>query len=382
VVVIDGSYGEGGGQILRTSLTMAVLTGQPVRVGRIRAGRRQPGLRPQHLTAVRAAATVCEAELEGDALGSQAITLTPRETIQPGEYSFDVTEAAKGGSAGSVGLVLQTLFLPLALVGEDSYLILHGGTHVAWAPSVSYVEHVFLPVMEQMGLHAEVDLEQWGFYPIGGGTVHVHIAGRRGAPEPISLTERGEVERVWGIAAVTNLPSHIPQRMANRARNVLAEEGLEAQVEPRRLRGDGPGAGIFLFVEYEHVVAGFTSYGRKGLPAERVAEAVCGDLLAHHRSGAPVDPHLADQLVVPMALAAGESRLVTSRITQHLLTNVWVVQQFLDCQVGAPTVGAPTASVDGQQGEPGTLWVEGVSVSPSLPERGQAQQDRAGRGNP
>ncbi len=367
LVVIDGSYGEGGGQILRTSLMMAVLTERPVRVERIRAGRRQPGLRPQHLTAVRAAAAVCEADLEGDELGSQAITLIPRGTIRPGEYSFDVTEAARGGSAGSVGLVLQTVLLPLSLIDQDSYLILHGGTHVAWAPSVSYVEHVFLPVMERMRLHAEVDLVQWGFYPVGGGIVHVNIAGRRGAPEPISLTERGEVERVWGIAAVANLPSHIPQRMANRARNVLAEEGLEARVEPRRLRGDGPGAGIFLFVEYEHVVAGFTSYGRKGLPAERVAEAACEDLLAHHRVGAPVDPHLADQLVVPMALAEGESRLVTSQVTQHLLTNVWVVQQFLDCAL----------SVEGQEGGPGTLLVEGKPISLPQPERGQAQQDRS-----
>jgi RNA 3'-terminal phosphate cyclase (ATP) len=151
--------------------------------------------------------------------------------------------------------------------------------------------------------------------------------------------------------------------MANRARNVLAEEGLTAQVEPQRLRGVGPGAGIFLFAEYEHIVAGFTSYGRKGLPAERVAEAACDDLLAHHRTGAPVDPHLADQLVLPMALARGQSRLVTSEITGHLVTNVWVVQQFLDCDM----------SVEGQQGEPGTLVVAGEPGATSRP--GQVARD-------
>jgi RNA 3'-terminal phosphate cyclase (ATP) len=296
---------------------------------------------------------VCDADVKGDELGSQSITLTPEKTIHPGEYTFDVAQAAEGGSAGSVGLVLQTLFLPLSLVDGESHLVLHGGTHVAWAPSASYLEHVFLPTIEQMGAHAKMELLQWGFYPVGGGTVRIHVAGRRGALQPIRLVERGEVERVWGLAAVTNLPSHIPQRMANRARNVLAEEGFDARVEPRRLRGDGPGAGIFLFVQYERVVAGFTSYGRKGLPAERVAEAACEELLTHHRAGAPVDPHLADQLVLPMALTEGESCLSTSVVTQHLLTNLWVVQQFLDCAV----------SVEGRQGGPGMLRVSGKQTT-------------------
>jgi RNA 3'-terminal phosphate cyclase (ATP) len=347
--VIDGSYGEGGGQILRTSLTLAALTGQPVRIEHIRAGRRKPGLRPQHLTAVRAAAALCGAGLEGDALGSETVTFAPGGTVRPGEHAFDVTEAAEGGSAGSVGLVLQTVLLPLALADGVSHLTLRGGTHVAWAPSVSYVEHVFLPTVARMGLHAEVHLEQWGFYPVGGGSVHVLISGRRGPLEPITLVERGELVRVGGIAAVTNLPSHIPQRMANRAQNVLADQALAARVEPRRLRGDGPGAGIFLFAAYEHAVAGFTAYGRRGLPAEQVAEAACQSLLAHHRSGAPVDPHLADQLVLPMALAKGQSRLMTSQVTHHLLTNAWAVQQFLDCAV----------RIDGKPGDAGLLVVQG-----------------------
>jgi RNA 3'-terminal phosphate cyclase (ATP) len=348
-VVIDGSYGEGGGQILRTSLALAVLAGQPVRIERIRAGRRQSGLRPQHLTAVRAAAAICGGELHGDVLGSQTVTLVPGGAVHPGEYVFDVTEVAESGSAGSVGLVMQTVLLPLALTDGPSHLTVRGGTHVAWAPSASYVKHVFLPTLARMGVRAEVDLDQWGFYPVGGGAVDVVIRGRGGLLRPINVTERGEVERVWGIAAVTNLPSHIPQRMANRAQNVLAEQGLRAKVEARRLRGAGPGAGIFLFVEYEHAVAGFTAYGRKGLPAEQVAEAACKDLLQHHQSGAPVDPHLGDQLVLPMALAEGESRLVTSEVTQHLLTNVWAVRQFLDCRV----------SVKGQRGEPGLLVLQG-----------------------
>lgn len=351
-VVIDGSHGEGGGQVLRTSLTLALLTGRAVRIEHIRAGREKPGLRPQHLTGVRAAAAVCGASLEGDALNSQTLLFVPGGPAQPGEYTFDVAQASRGGSAGSVGLVLQTVLLPLALAGGESRLTLRGGTHVPWAPSVSYLEHVFLPTLAQMGVQAEVELVRWGFYPAGGGEVRVRIAGRKGPLSSIELTGRGELRRVWGTAAATNLPSHIPQRMAARAQNMLAEAGLPAQVEPLRLRGTGPGAGIFLFAEYARATAGFTAYGRKGLPAERVAETAVKELLAHHRSGAPADPHLADQLALPMALAERESRLVTSRVSHHLLTNVWVVRRFLERDL----------SVTGELGAPGELTAKGKSV--------------------
>jgi RNA 3'-terminal phosphate cyclase (ATP) len=353
MVVIDGSYGEGGGQVLRTALTLAALTGRTMRIERIRAGRRKPGLRPQHLTAVRAAAAVCEARLEGDGLGSQTLTFAPAGPPSPGQYSFDVATAAQGGSAGSVGLVLQAVLLPLALAGGDSHLTLRGGTHVPWAPPVPYLEHVFLPVLARMGVRAQIELVRWGFYPAGGGEIRVQISGHEGPLHPIVLAERKELQRVWGTAAVMNLPAHIPQRMAARSRNVLADAGLQARVEPRRLRGAGPGAGIFLFAEYtaspggDTVTVGFTAYGRKGLPAERVAEAACEELLAHHRSGGAADPHLADQLVLPMALAEGESRLRTSQISQHLLTNVWVVRRFL----------ARDVRVEGELGTSGTLVV-------------------------
>lgn len=349
MVVIDGSYGEGGGQVLRTALTLATLTGQAVRIERIRAGRKNPGLQPQHLTAVRVAAALCAAHLEGDRLASQTLTFTPTAPPRSGEYAFDVTEAARGGSAGSVGLILQTVLLPLALAEGQSHLTLRGGTHVPWAPPVSYLEHVFLPAVAQMGVQARVELVRWGFYPAGGGEIRVHITGHKQPLRPIMLSERGALRRIWGLAAVTNLPAHIPQRMANRAHNVLAEAGIDAQIEPRRLQGAGPGAGIFLFAEYEHVTAGFTAYGREGLPAERVAEAACAELVAHHRTGAPADPHLADQLVLPAALAAGESRIVTSHVSQHLLTNVWVVRQFL----------TRALEIEGEEGMSGVLTVYG-----------------------
>lgn len=379
-MVIDGSYGEGGGQVLRTSLALAAITGRTVRIEHIRAGRKQPGLRPQHLTAVRAAAAVCGARLEGDELGSQTITFAPDGPVCPGTYVFDVADAARGGSAGSVGLVLQTVLLPLLLPqsaqspdcqqSAESYLLLRGGTHVAWAPSVFYLEHVFLPVLARMGGRApgvrasagvQIELTRWGFYPVGGGEIQVRIVGQTKPLRPIQLTGRGELVRIWGTAAVMNLPAHIPQRMANRAHNVLAEAGLKAQVEARRLRGNGPGAGIFLFAEYatppgdETIIAGFAAYGRKGLPAERVAEAACEELLSHHRSGAPVDPYLADQLVLPMALADGESRMHVSQVTQHLLTNIWVVRQFLAADCVDPT----HVHIEGELGSPGIVVIKG-----------------------
>ncbi|MBN1977150.1 MAG: RNA 3'-phosphate cyclase [Anaerolineae bacterium] len=333
MLTLDGSYGEGGGQILRTALTLSVITGRPVHIERIRAGRKNPGLQPQHLTAVRAAAAICRAQLEGDEPSSQALTFIPGGPARPGEYAFDVAEAARGGSAGSAGLVLQTVLLPLASQQGESHLTIRGGTHVPWAPSASYLSHVFLPVLARAGLQAQIELVQWGFYPAGGGEIQVQIEGKGTMLHPIQLTDRGELRRVWGTAAVMNLPAHIPQRMAARACNVLEEAGIRAQVEPRRLRGAGPGAGIFLFAEYESaegcISAGFSAYGHKGLPAEHVAEAACNELLAHQRSGDPVDPHLADQLILPMLTARGTSQITTSRISRHLLTNAWVSRQFL-----------------------------------------------------
>ncbi|HIQ01156.1 MAG TPA: RNA 3'-phosphate cyclase [Anaerolineales bacterium] len=359
-VVVDGSAGEGGGQVLRTALTLSILTGRAVEVREIRAGRPKPGLRPQHLAAVMAAAAICGAEVEGAELGSRRLRFVPRGPARPGVYAFDVAEIAGRGSAGAVGLVLQTVLLPLALSNGPSRLTLRGGTHVPWAPSVDYLQAVFLPAAARMGVRAEVELVAWGFYPVGGGEVQVRIEGRSGDPlEPLRLVERGEVRRVWGRGVASNLPAHIAQRMANRAHNLLmaAWAGAEyrssvapsIQIEALRVRGAGPGAAVFLFAEYEHVVAGFSSYGRKGLPSEQVAAAACDDLLTHHRAGAPADPHLADQLVLPMAVASGTSQVATSAITDHLLTNLAVVRAFLSVQ----------AQVEGEQGRPGIITILG-----------------------
>jgi RNA 3'-terminal phosphate cyclase (ATP) len=331
MIYIDGSYGEGGGQVLRSSLSLATITGHPIRIGRIRAGRKKPGLAAQHLTAVRAAAAICEAKVQGDTLGSTTLEFIPGDSIQPGKYTFDVMEAQEGGSAGAVTLVLQTILLPLAIAPGESQVTLRGGTHVAYSPAYTYIEQVYLPLLRPMGVQAEVRLRAWGWYPQGQGEVELRVSGRGGETQPlrgITILEPGEFQQVRGIAVVTELPSHIPQRMASRAENVLHEADLKATVKPLRERGIAPGAGIFLTVEYENSKAFFGALGRLGLPADKVADMACQELLDFHNTGAPIDVHLADQLLLPAALADSTSQYRVAEISTHLTTNAWVIEQF------------------------------------------------------
>lgn len=327
MIYIDGSYGEGGGQVLRTSLSLATITGQPIRIERIRAGRKKPGLAAQHLTGVRAAAAICNAQVQGDELGSTNLEFTPSYSVQAGKYTFDVSDAREGRSAGAVTLVLQTILLPLALARGDSQIILRGGTHVAYSPSLSYIEQVYLPILKRMGVQAEVRLHRWGWYPQGGGEVELHVSGGS-TLSSINLLERGKLQQVRGLAVVTQLPSHIPQRMASRAENLLHEAHLKATVRPLRERGVAPGAGIFLTAEYEDSLAGFGALGRLGLPADKVAEIACQELLNFHKTNAPVEEHLADQLLLPAALGSETSQYRVAEISTHLTTNAWVIHQF------------------------------------------------------
>jgi RNA 3'-terminal phosphate cyclase (ATP) len=331
MIVINGAYGEGGGQVLRTSLTLSALLGEPIRIENIRARRRKPGLQAQHLTGVWAIAQVCDAELEGAELGSLALTFGPQSPPRAGEYAFDVAEARKGGSAGATSLVFQTLLLPLAFAPGPSRLTLHGGTHVAWSPPFHYLKHVYLPTLERMGLEARVEIEKWGWYPIGGGEMTATIRGQEdGNLSGLNLVERGELKRLWGISAVSNLPAHIGQRQKKRAEETLWKHGFDPQIDIVDAPSPGQGTAVFLVAEYEHAVAGFSSLGERGKPAEKVAEEACREFIAYHQSDACLDQHLADQLILPMALARSPSAFTTCQITRHLLTNVWVVEQFLD----------------------------------------------------
>jgi RNA 3'-terminal phosphate cyclase (ATP) len=346
MIVINGSYGEGGGQVLRTSLTLAALLGEPIRIENIRAKRRRPGLQAQHLTGVWAIAQVCGAELEDADFGSLTLIFRPTSPPQAGEYSFDVAEARKGGSAGATSLVFQTLFLPLALASGQSHLTIRGGTHVAWSPPFHYLQHVYLPTLAHLGLEARVEVGKWGWYPIGGGEMTAAIRGRKEGRLPgLNLTERGELKRLWGISATSNLPAHIGQRQKKRAEETLRKHDFDPQIEIVDAPSPGTGTVVFLVAEYEHAVAGFSSLGKRGKPAEKVAEEACREFIAYHQSGTCLDKHLADQLILPLALASGASAFTTCEITQHLLTNVWVVEQFLDVRF----------EIEGEEGEKGRV---------------------------
>jgi len=346
MIVIDGSYGEGGGQVLRTSLTLSALLGEPVRIENVRAKRRKPGLQAQHLTGVRAIAQICDAELEGAELDSLTLTFRPLASPRAGEYSFDVAEARKGGSAGATSLVFQTLLLPLALAPGQSRLTMRGGTHVAWSPPFHYLKHVYLPTLARMGLEARAEIEKWGWYPIGGGEMTALIRDRRESYlSGLDLVERGELKRLWGISATSNLPAHIGQRQKKRAEEHLRRCGFDPQIEIIDAPSPGQGTTVFLVAEYEHAVAGFSSLGERGKPAEKVAEEACREFIAYHQSGACLDKHLADQLILPIALASGPSAFTTCEITMHSLTNVWVVEQFLGVRF----------EIEGEEGEKGRV---------------------------
>lgn len=348
MIEIDASQGEGGGQVLRSALAMSVITGQPVHLTRIRARRRNPGLAPQHLAGVKAAAQICDAEVEGAALRSQELTFIPGGAARAGTYEFDIQELAGQGSAGATTLLLQTLLLPLALADGDSHLTLRGGTHVAWSPPVHYVRWVLLPMLDRIGIHAEVELVDWGWYPKGGGEVRVTIRGNselRG----IQLTDRGAFVNLRGVAVATNLPSHIPQRISARANNLLREAGLPANVEALRVSGTTEGAGIFVAIAYENVVAGFTGLGRLGKPSAEVAEEAIIPLIAYYRRTAALGPYLPDQIVPALMMAQGPSLFSTVEITRHTLTNIAIVQEFIDRSV----------HVDGTEGQPGFVRIDG-----------------------
>jgi RNA 3'-terminal phosphate cyclase (ATP) len=328
MITIDGSQGEGGGQVLRTSLSLSAITGLPFRIEKIRAKRNKPGLRPQHLTAVRAVADICSASLEGDELNSTTLAFKPGSPPEGGSYRFDVTEVTSSGrSAGAVTLIFQALLWPLLFADRPSEVILRGGTFVPFSPPYHYLSDVARPAFARFGAVFETSLSSWGWISDGGGEM---VAVVQPAARLESVDFRTVADpKIEGIAAVTNLPSHIPHRMARRAYNLLTKSGFAVNVQPVRDRGAGPGAGIVLWMPQ----GGFSSLGRKGLPADKVAEAAVAELTSFVDNGAAVDNHLADQLLVPMALAHGRSTLTTNLLTRHTLTNIALLRRWLKTQI-------------------------------------------------
>jgi len=339
MIEIDGSYGEGGGQILRTALALSSILKIPIHVKNIRASRKNPGLGNQHLAAVNGLAQISGATTEGNRIGSQTLTFIPQE-IRPGDYEFKIE------TAGSVTLVLQSIFLPLCLARRDSTLTLVGGTHVPWSPPFHYFSQVFLPALSSMEVSAKTMIEKWGFYPKGGGRVQLKINPIHEL-KPISLAERGPLKRICGMSAIANLPEHVAERQREQAlKRIRRELKIEPEID---VLCDAPSIGqgsfLFLLAEYEGIVAGFSSLGARGKPAEKVADEAVDFLKNYLASDGCADPHLADQLVPFMALAKGNSTFTTTQMTEHLLTNLWVIGHFLGAKI----------QTSGQLGRPGRV---------------------------
>jgi RNA 3'-terminal phosphate cyclase (ATP) len=335
---LDGAYGEGGGQLVRTSLSLAALLGEPVNITDIRAGRAKPGLRPQHLTGVKALAHISGAEVEGASLGSRELTFRPR-TIQGGNYFFDVAE--KTGSAGAVTLVAQAILPPLLAAREPTTVTIRGGTHVAWSPPAHYLMQVFLPALAALGAEASLTLTRWGWYPRGGGEVRLTVnpAARLSPRQWLTPPAPAAFQ---ALSAASRVPYHVIQRQGKRLQERLGTGLPVAEVEADSL---DPGSFVFLWGPH----AGFHALGARGKPAEKVADEAVAEFLSFKGSQAALDRHLADQIVLYLARAAGPSAFTTEEITSHLLTNLWVIEQFL----------GPCFQVRGNPGEPGEVTCRG-----------------------
>lgn len=338
MVQIDGSFGEGGGQILRSSLTLSLLTGRAFRLRNIRARRGQPGLRPQHLACVRAAAEVGKAQTRGASVGSSTIDFEPT-TVQAGDYCFVI------GTAGATSLVLHTVYLPLALQPQPSTVALEGGTHNDHAPCYHFLETTWRAYMTRVGIAIDLTMERPGFYPRGGGRVVASIAG--GATlRGLTLTGRKPLTRVTGFSAAAGLPPHVAERQAQRARNRLTDAGFDVDIWKETWVG-GPGSVVGLTFDEAPVPTLFFGLGARGKPAEAVAEEAVGQALCYVATDAPVDEHSADQLLLPLVFTDEASEYRIARVTRHLVTNVEVIRKFVDRDIRC----------DGDEGEPGTVRI-------------------------
>lgn len=324
---VDGSIGEGGGQILRTSLAMAALTGREVRVHNIRAGRPSPGLAHQHLTAASALADLCHAKTEGLALGSREVTFRPNG-LRGGRYDVNV------GTAGSVTLVTQAVLLP-ALHGDGPvHLRIRGGTDVKWSPPADYLAHIFLPLLEQMGTRVAWRVLRRGYYPRGGGEVAVDVE-PLDSLRPLLVEEPGGPPVIRGVAHVANLPRDIAQRMKRTALrrlvpypNVHVEDIVYGPEE-----AEGRGGAVVLWAGTGSTILGASALAERGVPAQRLGHYAAEALIADLRAGAMLDPYAADQLLPYLALAEGPSSFLVREISGHTQTMVWLLPQFLDIAV-------------------------------------------------
>jgi len=323
MIEIDGSYGEGGGQILRTALSLSCLLNKPFRMFDIRKARKKPGLMPQHLTCVRAMQLLSNAAVTGDYPGSTELRFSPKEA-KGGDFSFDI------GTAGSTMLVLQTIIPYLVMLNNKTAVILKGGTHVPFSPSFHYIKEVFLPFLERLGIKMQLNIESYGFYPKGGGRIRAEIFPVKEI-RPLKIIERGDIISLSGHSCVGNLPVSIAERQRNAMLEKIYEvKDFRCPVDIKLHEAPTPGQGTFIFLcsQSDNSVAGFTSLGERGKKAEAVGRDAAIEFLQYYSSNTALDPHMADQIVPYLSLSREASAFSASRITGHLMTNLWVTGLF------------------------------------------------------
>jgi RNA 3'-terminal phosphate cyclase (GTP) len=335
-IEIDGSYGEGGGQILRTSVALSVITGRPLRVFNIRANRPSPGLRPQHLHGILALKELSSAKVKGASVGSTQLEFIPGKP-EPKHVRVPIK------TAGSITLVLQALLPAMAFIGGSFEIT--GGTDVPWSPPVDYLKHVTLYALEKMGLKAELEIKRRGHYPKGGGLVVGEVEPWEERKSLKALRWK-RIECFAGISHATNLPAHVAERQAKAAKERLGEVySAPVEIETEVSRSLGPGSGIVVWAETDKLRLGGDALGKRGKPAEAVGREAADELIEALKPGMAVDKFLGDQLIPFLAFAGGE--IGVGEITKHLVTNVWVVERFL----------GKVFEVEGEVGGPGTVRV-------------------------
>jgi RNA 3'-terminal phosphate cyclase (ATP) len=340
-IEMDGSEGEGGGQILRSCLALSLLTGKPFQLHRVRAKRARPGLQPQHLMSVKAAAAVGHATLTGASLHSSELAFEPG-TVAPGRYHFQI------GTAGATGLVLHTVYLPLALrAGGPCEVLVEGGTHNEHAPCFHFLDVTWRAWLELLGVKIGLKMRRPGFYPRGGGAVEMHVTPCERV-RGLRLGERSAIAHADVLSAVAGLPEEIAARQGRQVLKRLRDTGLKLKSHEESWPG-GPGTVAAVTLHTQPVPALFFALGAKGKRAERVGDEAAEQARAFlDAAPAAVDPHSADQLVLPLAFAEGPSYFTVSVVTQHLLTNVGVVRRFVEREI----------VVEGEEGGVGKVRVE------------------------
>ena len=325
MIELDGAAGEGGGQILRSALALSLCTGQPMTIRRIRARRPKPGLMRQHLACVNAAVAISGAKADGAELGSQELVFEPG-TVRPGEYSFNV------GTAGSCSLVLQTILPPLMMARSPSRVVLGGGTHSPMAPPFHFLERCFAPLLSRLGVGLALELRRMGFYPAGGGEFSAMISPAAGGLNPVDLVDRGPLRDAYAECLAPGLPRRVAHRELEAVGRVLGwapEQPITSAVR----QNEGPGNALMATLVHEHVTELVTAFGEKGVSSEAVAASLSKEVQAFQRASGVLGPHLADQWMLPLALAVVATKKPASftciEMTDHATTNIGVIEAFL-----------------------------------------------------